>query len=103
MTKIKINWPFALKKLIKQVKNNPEKDIPADYLAQLHFQANDWPTCACGVLCPSELKSVDGSPKDSELRNLGMMFGQFVYFNDWQGALDCYNEISTYLTEKLKG
>lgn len=81
------NWLAVLKDLVHGM------PLPKAHHARLMSLARQWPSCACGQVCKSIPKHIDGYPDDVVLLQRGRFFYEFVAKQDWEGALQTFHHI----------
>lgn len=90
------NWIAVLKDLVAGA---PVTQYDHQLLIQL---SERWPTCACGQLCKTLPRDVNGAPKDKKLRLEGYIFDRHIEAKRWKLALKCFYRIEAR-TAKLLG
>lgn len=91
------DWNKALDDAIEQE--------PIQYTAmKLELRSCSWVTCACGNQCASLPRSEGGEPKDSSLRQLGIVFHWDIISFEWAAAKETLAQIearSAFLLQEL--
>ena len=95
MMKLEFNWYTELNKAIK---TEPSEEIYLD----LEERAHHWVTCACGELCKTIPRNLDGKPEDSYLFHTGVYFSKCILNKNWPKALILLNNIEIRTAELLK-
>jgi hypothetical protein len=90
------NWRKRLDELIKSNFRDPH-----DY-EQLVALARTWPTCACGELCKSLPRNLDGAPVDLILAGMGLRFYHDIVGCDWVTARNRFLAIEKRVGELLE-
>ncbi len=88
------NWLTFLKAAIKKEPSEAQWKMVWE-------KSKQWPTCACGQLCREVPRNVLGSPEDRTLHELGLNFGEDVYWRNWPVALETFNKIEKRTAELL--
>lgn len=94
----KIDWNKTLDDLIAG-KNTTRR------ISDIKELSNKWVTCACGNQCDVLPRWDDGSPKDTELEDLGMEFCDNIFDENWKAARTTLNKIekrSTLLINEIR-
>lgn len=84
------DWLTELQELV-----NGKPYSPQEY-ENLRYRAGMWPTCACGQLCRSLLRThPEGRPVDDILFTYGRAFYAAIKEMNWNSALHLFNMIET--------
>ena len=91
---------FPWGEALKYMAENPNKISEHDYKWTLS-KGRHWPTCSCGQLCKKLPLDIDGSPKDQEIRNLGLLLINALREKKYEECYKLYRQIAKKVTAIL--